>query len=571
MRSTTFFSAVLLLTVWACLSEAGEADDALILERASLDGKAVPLPAVKAGSGAGAWAHQLTRFEEFLIPAGTRKISFEFKPVLLTSGDGYRFCHRLEGLETEWRETGGAMRLSFRFFSRDRADFFGIENWHVGGESPGWTGTVSASPLVPQTRFVQVPPDVEGVDVSVVSGGGVNTVGILAIGTVTITRVRDGVEDDEPWAVAAFGPDVTGKVAEPWRNYMRGDLSEIVTHPTERGRHVLVLRDTSNTSYSEYNFQKNMDERLRPGDLLKITWGWSYSIGSSELDRLTYNGLPPGKYQLHVQRVSSDAQTVYQEMQLPLLLPELFYNTQWFVALCSLLGAGLLFGLVAWNYRRRVHLKLARLEWMRRLEEERTRIARDMHDDIGSRLTLLRLIAASACTGGDSPEEFKTALSRILEGALEAGQQLHEIIWAVKIENDTIEALAGYITQTTEKLCSSCGMSFRLDIPTLLPPISIPSHVRYNMLLAFRETLTNALKHARATEIGVRFALEGHTIIIEVIDNGMGFVLGDVVPGQGLANMKARMLEIRGEIAWETPSGHGTKVTLRVKIPEVLK
>lgn len=570
MRRPPNIFAVLLLAGWACCSESVATDGVLVLERVSLDGRAVPLPAIMEESGAVVGEHRLTQFEDLLLPAGTRKISFELKPAPLTSGEGYRFRYRMEGQEAEWRESGGAMRLSFRFFSKDQADFFGIGNWHVRGDSPGWTGTESTSPLVPQTRLVQVPTDMDGVDVSIVSGGSMETVGILAVGVVTITRVRDGVEDDEPWAVAAFERDPSGKVADPWRNYMRGDLSEIVAHPTERGRRMLVLRDTSNTSYSEFNFQKKMNEKLQPGDYLKIAWEWSYSIGSCEQTTLSYDGISPGKYQMRIQSVSPDAQIIYEEVRIPLLLPALFYKTRWFVAVCSLLGAGLLFSVVAWNYRRRVRLKLARLEWMHRLEEERTRIARDMHDDIGSRLTLLRLIAASACTGGESPDELKTALSRILDGALEAGRKLHEIIWAVKTANDTAEALAGYITQTTEKLCSSCGMRFRLDIPTILPPVPIPSHVRYNVMLAFREALTNALKHAQATEIEVQFRLAGLAITVVVGDNGRGFAPDDAMPGDGLANMRARMAEIGGTVECDSRPGDGTQVIFRVTLGEAM-
>jgi signal transduction histidine kinase len=208
---------------------------------------------------------------------------------------------------------------------------------------------------------------------------------------------------------------------------------------------------------------------------------------------------------------------------------------------------------------------------MRRLEEERTRIARDIHDDIGSRLTQIRLIAAAAQAEGLPAADQKSALTRILEGSLEAGHQLHEIIWAVKTDNDTAEALAGYIAQTTQKLCSGCGMRFRLDIPTFLPALTVASHLRYNVMLAFREAVTNALKHAQATEISVRLVLDKNTMTIEVIDNGKGFIMGAVVPGEGLANMRARMKEIKGTIVWETQPGQGTKVIFSVTIPEDLK
>jgi signal transduction histidine kinase len=566
-----FYFYLLLAGAISFAGGTAQVDRVTRLDSVVLDGKAMAFPAVNEQIQAEAGQRHVTRFDTWSLPAGARQVQFNFKTPKVGSGQGYRFRYRLEGMDTEWHEVGGSMRVSFRFFGNKETDFFSIGNWHASGSSPGWTGCVSNAPLASQTRMIQVPSDVKGIDVSVVSGGNVDTIGILAVDNIRIFRVRDGVEDETPWVVAAFEPDPMSKIAPPWRNYMRADLSEVVAHPTERGRHLLVLRDTSNTSYAEYNYRMKLDERIRPGDLLKIVWSWSYSIGSSELSPLTYNGLPPGKYQVCVQRVSPDAQTVYDEVIIPFLLPELFYKTQWFVALCSLLGAGLLFGFIAWSYRRRVQFRLSKLEWMRRLEEERTRIARDIHDDIGSRLTQIRLIAAAAQAEGLPAADQKSALTRILEGSLEAGHQLHEIIWAVKTDNDTAEALAGYIAQTTQKLCSGCGMRFRLDIPTFLPALTVASHLRYNVMLAFREAVTNALKHAQATEISVRLVLDKNTMTIEVIDNGKGFIMGAVVPGEGLANMRARMKEIKGTIVWETQPGQGTKVIFSVTIPEDLK
>ena len=567
----TFYFYLLLVGALSCAGGTAQVDRVTSLDGVVLDGKAMVLPAVNQHIEAEASQHPVTRFDMWFLPAGARQVQFNFKAPKVGSGQGYRFRFRLEGLDTEWREVGGNMRVSFRFFGNKETDFFSIGNWHAAGISPGWTGCVSNAPLSSQTRMIQVPSDVKGIDVSVVSGGNVDSVGILAVDDIRIFRVRDGVEEDTPWLVAAFEPDPITKIAPPWRSYMRADLSELVAHPTVQGRHLLVLRDTSNISYTEYNYRMKLDERIRPGDLLKIVWNWSYSIGSSELNPVTYNGLQPGKYEVCMQRVSPDAQTVYEEIRLPFQLPELFYRTQWFVALCSLLGAGLLFGFVAWNYRRRVHFRMSKLEWMRRLEEERTRIARDIHDDIGSRLTQIRLIAAAAQANSLTAADQKNALTRILEGSLEAGRQLHEIIWAVKTENDTAEALAGYISQTTQKLCSGCGMRFRLDIPTFMPTLTVASHLRYNLMLAFREAVTNALKHAQASEISVRLVLDGNTMTIEVMDNGKGFVVGTVVPGEGLANMRARMKEIKGSVVWESTPELGTKVTFRVTIPEEVK
>jgi signal transduction histidine kinase len=423
---------------------------------------------------------------------------------------------------------------------------------------------VAQSEFQQETKEMTVPEGVKGINLSVVSGGNVDAVGILALDDIRITVIRNGVADAKPWVVADFVPDSSGKRPRDWKNYMRADMAELLEYPQGSGHHVLMLRDTSNTSYVEYNFQKALDETVRPGDRLRIQWCWTYSIGSWERNHFGYDSIPPGEYRLRVQSVSPDGAIVRDEFCLPVSVPVVFYKRLWFIVLGSLCGAAMILSVPFWLYRRRVKARLAHLAWINRLEQERTRIARDIHDSIGSRLTQIRLMAARLREGPASKEEQDELVAGVLDEALDAGRNLHEIIWTVKTENDTAEALAGYLAQTAQSLCGAAGIQCRLKIPKLLPEIPLTSQIRHNVMLTVREALTNAIKHSHASEIGVALRLPEGALEIEVHDNGAGFALADVTPGEGLANMRARMGEIAGTVEWLSQAGQGTTVLIRL-------
>ena len=534
----------------------------LALDQVAVNKQDIVLPS-PVSYGVGPDGGRLFRFGVLRIPAGNNHllVRLAIQPQGLENGGRIRF--RLEGAEP-WREVGGEMRLSFRFSGKDQTQFLGIGNWNIGGLSQGWNGTVAKSEFQREVKELTVPEGGRRIDMSVVSGGNVDAVGILAIDEIRVTVIRNGIADPKPWIVANFTPDATGKQPRDWKNYMRADMGGLEEHPKGSGHPVLVLRDTSNTSYVEYNFQKTLDETIRPGDRLRIEWIWAYSIGAWQTYPISYAPIPPGEYLLRIQSVSPDGGVLREELSLPVSVPVEFYKRFWFVALCALGGAMLILSVPFWLYRRRVRARLDHLAWINRLEQERTRIARDIHDSIGSRLTQIRLMAARLRDGPSSVEEHDELVAGVLDEALDAGRNLHEIIWTVKTENDTAEALAGYLAQTAQSLCGAAGIQCRLKIPRVLPEIPLTSQIRHNVMLTVREALTNAIKHSRASEIVVTLRLLEGTLEIEVHDNGAGFAMADVRPGEGLGNMRVRMGEISGTVEWLSQAGQGTTVLIRL-------
>lgn len=214
--------------------------------------------------------------------------------------------------------------------------------------------------------------------------------------------------------------------------------------------------------------------------------------------------------------------------------------------------------------RKRTENELVQARLQHLVEQERTRIARDIHDELGSNLSQIRLLSEMALTQRDSPSETSISAGRISAKALEATNVLDEIVWAVDPQNDTLESLLNYLFNFASDFLSLANIRFRIDAPTKIPPHGLTAQTRHQLYMAFKETLTNIANHARATEVWIRVSLENNSASFVVEDNGRGF---DSLPGMaespganGLNNMRKRFDEIGGTCALESAPGKGTRV-----------
>jgi signal transduction histidine kinase len=222
----------------------------------------------------------------------------------------------------------------------------------------------------------------------------------------------------------------------------------------------------------------------------------------------------------------------------------------------------LLVGFVAGTVRHRVTVRLRRklqeLERIKAIERERTRIAQDIHDDLGSSLTLIAVL-------GDivSHEKVDERLGKISNTARQAVKSLDEIVWAVNPRNDTLGHLIDYAGQFAVDYLLAAGINCFLDVPENPSDRELPSNIRHNVFLAIKEALQNIVKHAQATDVWLKVGLtpEGVQVVIE--DNGRGFAQApDNALADGLRNMRQRMSEIGGECLIESRIGGGTTITL---------
>jgi signal transduction histidine kinase len=208
-----------------------------------------------------------------------------------------------------------------------------------------------------------------------------------------------------------------------------------------------------------------------------------------------------------------------------------------------------------------------RTEQLRALEEERSRIARDLHDDLGSSLTEISLLADA---GPGRPPSLERAVSRfqaIGNKARSLVQALDVIVWLVNPSKDLLPFLAGYLGSYAEDYLSASSIGCRLKIPLDMPPVRLNANVRHNLFLAVKEVLHNTVRHAHASEVLVEFALRDGGLETVLSDNGRGFDPSAPAEGNGLANLRQRLASVGGRSEICTQPGAGASIRLFLPLP----
>jgi signal transduction histidine kinase len=220
--------------------------------------------------------------------------------------------------------------------------------------------------------------------------------------------------------------------------------------------------------------------------------------------------------------------------------------------------------------------KLEHLERLQTVERERTRIAKDIHDDLGASLTRITMLSQSAQGGMDDQASIARHLDQIFLTARESTRALADIVWAVNPSHDTLDSLAAYLQKYAQNFLRDANIRCRIDMPLELPLWPLTADIRHNLLLAFKEVINNVARHANATEvrISLRVGPQSFTLIIE--DNGRGFKVpahlnAAAAPGQpaatnGLRNISQRLAETGGRFEIISSEGAGTKVTFVLPI-----
>lgn len=290
----------------------------------------------------------------------------------------------------------------------------------------------------------------------------------------------------------------------------------------------------------------------------------------------TYNYIPPGSYSFQVIACNNDGIWNQTGATLSFEVLPYFWQTTWFrifVGIATVLAAS---GAVWFETRRRMRRRLERAERQRDIERERSRIARDIHDDLGAHLTRITMMSESARNEVANTDRTVARLEKIYNTARELTHSMDEIVWAVNPRHDTLEGLATYLEKFAQDLLATAGIRCRLDLPLQFPDWHLTSELRHNVFLALKEALHNAVKHSRATEVIISLALGERSFQLTVKDNGVGFPVdpagatsGSPVGSgsrNGLANMSRRLTEIGGRFEIHSQPGSGTEAVLHVPI-----
>ncbi len=291
--------------------------------------------------------------------------------------------------------------------------------------------------------------------------------------------------------------------------------------------------------------------------------GWTEAGGARSA---TWARLPPGYTAFEVITSADGVTWSDPPASFALLVPTPWWRRPVVLGAGSVLAFGGMAAGVRFVTRRRLQRRMRALEQQFALERERTRIARDIHDDLGANLTQISLLSAMGREKRDQPAVVDEQFSAIATTAGELVQSLDAIVWAVNPRHDTLESLARYITRFAGDFCAHSAVRLRLDVPPELPEATLSSEVRHNLFLAAKEALNNALRHAGATELRIRMSADATSFTLSVEDDGRGFVPSAGGDGDGLDNMRRRLADCGGSCELSSAPGRGTSVVFHMPL-----
>ncbi|MBI2427547.1 MAG: hypothetical protein HYV29_01875 [Ignavibacteriales bacterium] len=290
--------------------------------------------------------------------------------------------------------------------------------------------------------------------------------------------------------------------------------------------------------------------------------GW---IEAGNQTRATFTNLPAGDYDFRVIACNDDGVWNSTGASLAFTLPAPFWQTWWFYGTIIMITFGAFAGMIRYYELRKVKRRIEQLEHEQALERERSRISKDMHDEVGSSLTQIAILSELAKRG--EQKESQSHLEKISTTSREVIDNISQIIWAVDPKNDTLENLLAYtreyISETVEMMPMRCELRF----PDRVFTAKVSAEFRRNIFLTVKEAVNNAVKYSRAATITTTVVVSGDQLTIDLQDDGIGFSAGEVSRfGNGLNNMKKRIQDLHGILSIDSERGRGTHIRITVPI-----
>ena len=270
---------------------------------------------------------------------------------------------------------------------------------------------------------------------------------------------------------------------------------------------------------------------------------------------LTFTNLAPGNYMLHLKVGGPNGMMSKEELTLEIIVLPKFYETWWFWGLVLVVISGILYLFYT-----------VRKEEQSRIEKMRDRIAMDLHDDMGSTLSSIRIFSDVVKRQVGEEAQSAPLLDKISNNAAKLSENMQDIIWTIKQDNDKLEDLVTRIREFGLKLCDARDIEFKVHISDSFRTSRLNLEQRRNLYLIFKESLNNAIKYSGCDIIQLFISQQGRHLKMVIQDNGKGFRETEIKKGNGLNNIYKRAKEIKGNATIESGNGKGTRVDVLIRL-----
>ncbi len=285
----------------------------------------------------------------------------------------------------------------------------------------------------------------------------------------------------------------------------------------------------------------------------------------------SYTNLPPGRYVLRVRGANNDGYWNDAGLAVPVVVVPAFWETSWFRGGMLVLVLGLVSAGTALVQRLHHRRALEALAYRQALQDDRARISRDVHDEVGAGITEIALLSEVALRTPAPSADTPSAMQAVAERARALIATLGEIIWAITPEHDAITHLGPYLREYAGNFLEHAGLEARVHVDLVAWRGAVHADFRRNLLLILKEALANAARHAGARAVRFSAVATATSLYLEVEDDGRGFVVQapPTTPDRhhGLRNMQQRAGALGGTLRIQSVPGQGTVIRLDITIP----
>ena len=286
---------------------------------------------------------------------------------------------------------------------------------------------------------------------------------------------------------------------------------------------------------------------------------WQYV--DAKLRIASYTNLSPGHYTFIVKGSNSDR--IWNSKGTSVLITVLppFWRTWWFIALSILAGGSIIY-----------YFSTVRIKNLLSIERLKTKLAADLHDNIGSGLTEISILSELAEKRLNGKyDKHHDELKTISDKARQLVDSMSDIVWVVNPKKDTLYDLIARLKDSYSDFLGSAGIRLKISNLEELENIKLPMDYKQNLYLIFKEGINNSIKHSKCKNIYLETNIDGDKIEIKLRDDGSGFDFTSEYMGNGLNNMKNRAELIGGIIKWEKNLNGGTIVIFSGKVNNTYK
>ncbi len=365
--------------------------------------------------------------------------------------------------------------------------------------------------------------------------------------------------------VISFRPDdIQQNILEPkvYLSKIRKNgiyLNDSITAAVNRDK-LLIVRYTEDIflEFSPLTFYGNSKSTLR----YKIREKENQWVSGEISGLLPFVKTEPGNYTIDVQLINNSGMGSSPVWTFTFNVLPPFWMTLGFRLTASMLLV--VIGIFAVRGYTAIRLERQKSQFLRQqaVEQERSRISAELHDDIGGGLTAIRLL--SEMNLEKSTGQSRKYLEKISANSNELIQKMNEIVWALNVNNDNLQSLVAYTRQYAVSYLDDLSIRCHVDTPENIPDIIVTGNNRRSVFLLVKEALNNIVKHSGASSVDIRFEVNSK-LQIQVHDNGKGFSANVNNPhGNGLINMQRRIHNLKGSM--DIISLNGTRVEFDIPL-----